>query len=227
MQGGFFQRKKSKSKAKEPKAESSESLATFNKYSNKEDGDDPEGQSFRIGPEGIGALCDDLGIDPSEDVRILVLLWKMGANAKPGEISQSEWQSGCQELGIYNIDDFKAHLSRLDPGFLEHSEFRSLYKFVFQFSREGTHKTLEKDMVVALLEMILKPRNNEHLDNFLEFLQSTDDNARVALDQWVSFLDFSVSVGADCAGYDDDEENCAWPVLIDEYVDWVKLKKKP
>jgi len=79
----------------------------------------------------------------------------MGANSKPGDISQSEWQAGSDKLGICTVEDFKGHLTRLDPGFMEHIEFKGLYKFVFQFSREGTHKTLEKDMVVALMQMIL------------------------------------------------------------------------
>jgi len=64
-----------------------------------------------------------------------------------------------------------------------------------------------------------------HLDQFCEFLQSNDDNARIALDQWVSFLDFSINCPSHCKGYDEDEANCAWPVLIDEYVDWVRVRK--
>mgnify|MGYP003933275353 FL=1 len=128
-------------------------------------------------------------------------------------------------MNCYTIDDFKSYLTRLDPGFLEHSEFRSLFKFAFQFSREGTHKTLEKDIVVVLLQMTLSSRNNAHVDQFCEFLTATEGNLRITLDQWCSFLDFSVNISVDCAGYDEDDENCAWPVLIDEYVDWVKARK--
>ena len=78
---------------------------------------------------------------------------------------------------------------------------------------------------MALMQMILGPRNNDHLDAFVEFLGSIQgENVRIAQDQWVSFLDFSVSVPADCKGYEEDDENCAWPVLIDEYCAWVKAK---
>lgn len=38
----------------------------------------------------------------------------------------------------------KELLPGLDVGFIEKSEFRDFFKFVFQFSREGTHKTIGK-----------------------------------------------------------------------------------
>ena len=101
-----------------------------------------------------------------------------------------------------------------------------MFKFVFQFSREGTHKTLERDLVVALLQMVLGSRGNAHCTKFCEFLEGMGEaNVRINLDQWTSFLEFSVNINADCAGYDDDE-NAAWPVLIDEFVDWLRAYKK-
>ena len=65
--------------------------------------DDP----FSISMEGIGDLCDDLDLDPTVDIRVLVLFFKLGANSKPGEISQTEWNRGCEALGLENVDDFK------------------------------------------------------------------------------------------------------------------------
>jgi len=55
------------------------------------DDDDPH----VAGMEGISKFCEDLGIDPLEDIRILVLLWKMGANDKPAQINKLE--VGCEE----------------------------------------------------------------------------------------------------------------------------------
>ena len=64
-------------------------------------------------------------------------------------------------------------------------------QFVFQFSREGTNKTIEKDMVVALLQMVLEGRGNAHVDAFCEFLESGgDENNRISLDSWQNFLTF-------------------------------------
>lgn len=100
-------------------------------------------------------------------------------------------------------------------------------KFVFQFSRSGTHKTLDKDLVVGLMKLCLGGGriNAERLDTFCEFLETTKDEgySKITLDQWRSFLDFSYEV-TDLASYD--ESSSAWPVLIDEYVEFMEKKTK-
>ena len=40
--------------------------------------------------EGISSLCEKLNLDPLEDIRVLVLLWKLGANEKPAQITKDE-----------------------------------------------------------------------------------------------------------------------------------------
>ena len=39
---------------------------------------------------GISKLCEKLELDPLEDIRVLVLLWKLGAVKKPAEINKEE-----------------------------------------------------------------------------------------------------------------------------------------
>lgn len=170
--------------------------------------------------EGICTIAENLNIDPMEDVRILVLLHKLGANAKPGQISREEWKKGCQDLQADSIEKMKDLLPSFDTGFMVDSEFRDFYKFCFQFNRQGTHKTLEKDLVIGLLEMTLKGRiDQERVSSFIQFLNETKDASydRITLDQWLSFLDFS----KECTDLNEyDEENSAWPVLIDDFVDY-------
>ena len=43
---------------------------------------------------------------------------------------------------------------------------------------------------------------------------------RITLDQWDSFLQFQHNVKVDLSDYD--AENGAWPLLLDEYVEWKK-----
>ena len=88
---------------------------------------------------------------------------------------------------------------------------------MFQFSREGTNKTLEKEMVVGLLPILLDLHRAPHLDYFLNFLQSIS-NPRITFDEWNSFLQFQQQCPVDLEGYDEDG---AWPVLLDEYVEWL------
>jgi hypothetical protein len=62
------------------------------------------------------------------------------------------------------------------------------------------------------------------ISSFQEFLNTTKDVSydRVTLDQWLSFFDFCLDC-QDLTQYD--EENSAWPVLIDDYVDFATSMK--
>ena len=71
-----------------------------------------------------------------------MLCWKLGAVAKPGCITRTEFLKSMESLGFNQISNLKDALPTFDPGFLEDREFREFYRFVFQFSREGTNKTI-------------------------------------------------------------------------------------
>mmetsp|Transcript_9610 Transcript_9610/g.23293 ORF Transcript_9610/g.23293 Transcript_9610/m.23293 type:complete len:234 (+) Transcript_9610:188-889(+) len=174
--------------------------------------------------DGIVKLCEQLDIDPESDVRILVLLWKLGSKEKPAQITKEEFMGGCNNLEIDTIEKLKSLLPSLDTGFLDQDEFKSFYKFCFQFNRQGTHKTLDKDMVVALWNMLLKGRiPDERLDTFCTFTEIQKSYTRITLDQWTSFLDFCHEC-EDLSTYD--ESTSAWPVLIDDYVEYMEEQQK-
>jgi len=176
------------------------------------------------GMEGISQLCEQLNIDPLEDMRVLVLLWKMGANEKPAQISKQEWMQGCTKLQVDSVAKFESILPSLDTGFLDQTEFKDFYKFCFQFNRQGTHRTLDKELVVALLKMVVKGRIAvDRLNSFCDFVEAQESYTRITLDQWTSFLDFCYEC-EDLSSYD--ESSSAWPVLIDEYVEYMEEKQK-
>jgi hypothetical protein len=172
--------------------------------------------------EGISKLCDMLSLD-IEDIRILVLLWKMNAVEKPAQITKKEWLKGCNDLQLDSLDKFKKLLPSLETGFLDRSEYKDFYKYCFQFNRQGTHRTLDKDLVVALLQIVLKDRIPQNrLVSFCNFLEKSQ-YTRITLDQWTSFLDFCYEC-EDISSYD--VNNSAWPVLIDEYVEYMEEQDK-
>jgi Cullin binding len=99
-------------------------------------------------------------------------------------------------------------------------------KFCFQFNREGTHKTLDKELVIMLLQLLLNdsPRvSSERLQSFCQFLEQNAAYTRITLDQWTSFWDFTQEC-EDIHGYD--ESTSAWPVLIDDYVEYLEQTNK-
>ncbi len=80
------------------------------------------------GMDGIVKLCEHLDLDPFEDIRVLVLLWKLGSKEKPAQISKEEFLSGCCTLQVDSIEKFQALLPSLDTGFLDEAEFKEFYK---------------------------------------------------------------------------------------------------
>ena len=77
---------------------------------------------------------------------------------------------------------------------------------------------------MALLGMVLKDRiPSDRLDTFSAFLEAQKSYTRITLDQWTSFLDFCYEC-EDLSTYD--ESTSAWPVLIDEYVEYVEEQQK-
>ncbi len=77
---------------------------------------------------GISKLCTLLSLDPYEDIRVLVLLWKLGATKKPAEIQRDEFVSGSFNMNFDSVDKLKELVPSLDTGFLDMDEFKDFYK---------------------------------------------------------------------------------------------------
>ena len=71
-----------------------------------------------------------------------------------------------------------------------------------------------------MMTMLLKPRW-PLLELFLEYLNYTKYRV-VNKDQYYNVLDFSIAVSMDLRTYD---ENGAWPVMLDEFVEWCRAYK--
>lgn len=78
--------------------------------------------------DGIVALCEKLDLDPFEDVRVLVLMWKLGSREKPAQISKEEFVSGCVQYNLDSVDAMKDFIPSLDVGFMDQTEFKDFYK---------------------------------------------------------------------------------------------------
>lgn len=113
-------------------------------------------------------------------------------------------------------------LLRLTSLSLSHTQTQ----FCFQFNREGTHKTWDKELVVLLLQLVLQKTKRvaaDRVESFCAFLEASPDYQRITLDQWTSFWDFSQECD-DLSSYD--EATSAWPVLMDEYVEYMEDLQK-
>lgn len=128
----MFSSKKAKPAAAPPapsKSDKFDAKAVEELFETLADPDDPE----LVSMEGIGKLSVSLGLDPSTDVRVLVLVWKLGGVSKPGAITKAEFVKGFQTLQASSVDKLKTLLPSFDPGFLDRTEFRGAHGLVLLF----------------------------------------------------------------------------------------------
>nr|CAG4648875.1 EOG090X0DAO [Polyphemus pediculus] len=172
-----------------------------------------------IGPEGVETLCKDLGVDP-ENISLLVLAWKMGAK-QMGYFTMQEWLHGLTELQCDSLAKLQAKLSQLHTVLQDSSSFKSIYRYAFDFARDKDQRSLDIETAKAMLGLLLGKQWK--LSNpFFLFL----DQSRYRVlnkDQWCNVLEFSRAVDTDLKNYDVDG---AWPVMLDEFVEWLKNSRE-
>uniref|UniRef100_A0A7I4D2D4 Defective in cullin neddylation protein n=1 Tax=Physcomitrium patens TaxID=3218 RepID=A0A7I4D2D4_PHYPA len=96
----------------------------FNQYADK-------AEDHCIGPEGIEALCEDLGVPPT-DVRILLLAWKLQA-ARQGYFSLEEWRKGLKSMRVDSLDKLRKALPSLQQEMVSPYNFKDFYTFSFKY----------------------------------------------------------------------------------------------
>mmetsp|Transcript_4791 Transcript_4791/g.8693 ORF Transcript_4791/g.8693 Transcript_4791/m.8693 type:complete len:252 (-) Transcript_4791:144-899(-) len=170
--------------------------------------------------EGVGQFCEDLEVDPS-DVVLLVVSWHMNA-ATMCEFSREEFINGMASLGCDSIDKLKAVFGKLRDEMRDDTKFRDIYNYAFDFSREKGQKCLQLDTAVAMWQLIFSAHPWPLVDEWCEFLQEHHNRA-ISKDTWTQLLDFIKSISPDFSNFD---ENGAWPYLIDEFVEFVNEKRK-
>nr|CAG4642030.1 EOG090X0DAO [Eurycercus lamellatus] len=171
-----------------------------------------------IGPEGVEAFCKDLGVDP-ENVALLVLAWKMGAK-QMGYFTLQEWLLGLTDLQCDSLSKLQGKLNYLHLLLQDSSNFKAIYRYAFDFSRDKDQRSLDIETAKAMLGLLLG-RQWSLLNSFFQFL----DQSRYRVlnkDQWCNVLEFSRAVHPDLKNYDVDG---AWPVMLDEFVEWLKISR--
>ncbi|KAI9561057.1 hypothetical protein GHT06_012013 [Daphnia sinensis] len=186
-------------------------IAWFRQYSTPNNAD-------TIGPEGVEAFCRDLNVEP-ENIALLVLSWKMGAK-QMGFFTLQEWLLGLTDLQCDSLAKLQGKLNYLHSLLLDSSNFKSIYRYAFDFSRDKDQRSLDVETAKAMLGLLLG-RQWSLLNSFFQFL----DQSRYRVlnkDQWCNVLEFSRAVDVDLKNYDVDG---AWPVMLDEFVEWLKVTR--
>ncbi|KAG2444397.1 hypothetical protein HXX76_001150 [Chlamydomonas incerta] len=191
--------------------------ALYRRY--KEPGED------HIGVDGVQKFCEDLGVEPS-DIVMLVISYHMGA-AVMCEYSQGEFVTGLMKLGAETLGRLRSKLPELRSSLAKADTFRAVYSFAYDFSREKGQKCVQLDSAVGMWRLLLEsphagPNAWPLVDDWVAFLEARHNNRAIAKDTWLQLLDFIRSVKPDFSNFD---ENSAWPYLLDEFVEHMREKR--
>ncbi|KAF9546548.1 hypothetical protein EC957_009625 [Mortierella hygrophila] len=184
----------------------------FKTYTGLEDDEDFDRE--QIGPAGIAKLCEDIDVS-LETVDMLVLAYHLNADTMP-IFTKDEWAKGMKKLEVDSIERFKAKLPGLVEKLKDPAHFKEFYRYIFMFAKDSEQKCMPVDTACAMISTVMKGRPHEQ--RFVEYLGVKKPIKVINKDQWYNFLDFSDTISEDLSNYDG--LSSAWPVLLDEYVEW-------
>ncbi|KAG0069559.1 DCN1-like protein 5, partial [Linnemannia elongata] len=184
----------------------------FKTYTGLEDDEDFDRE--QIGPVGIAKLCEDIDVS-LETVDMLVLAYHLEADTMP-IFTKDEWAKGMKKLEIDSTERLKAKLPGLVEKLKVPTHFKEFYRYIFMFAKDSEQKCMPVDTACAMISTVMKGRPHE--ERFVEYLGVKKPIKVINKDQWYNFLDFSDTISEDLSNYDG--LSSAWPVLLDEYVEW-------
>ncbi|XP_012944207.1 DCN1-like protein 4 [Aplysia californica] len=168
-----------------------------------------------LGPEGMEKFCEDIGVEP-ENIVMLSLAFKLNAK-RMGFFTAEEWMKGMTELQCDTITKLQNRLDYLRALLSDPTCFKNIYRFAFDFARDKDQRSMDIETAKAMLSLVLG-KNWPLFSSFHQFLEQAKYKV-INKDQWCNILEFSRAIQSDLSNYDEDG---AWPVMLDEFVEWLK-----
>ena len=173
----------------------------------------------------------------ANDWTTLALAWRWKCK-QGGVIYRSEFIDGMRAMGCETIEQLQSEVTRLKEQLLDvghRSDYKDFFAFVFHFVRrthETNRRTIAMDTACRLLESLLRARYSVHVERLCRYMREVGGGAgsrgaagRVTFDQWQSLLDWIENMDLEYLGYE--EDNSCWPVMLDDFIEWMRQHDKP
>jgi len=185
--------------------------AFFNKYKKQ---DDP----LMMDSSGIAVLFGDIGVEPTDPVA-LVIACRCNAH-EMGVFTKDEFKRGMEYIRADSSSQLAERIPKLRSELTDRSTLKEIYAYTFSFALERGQKNLAIEDAIAYWELLLKG----HFSLLTEWVEFVRDHCRntISRDLWMMILDLAISCRPDLSDYDSEG---AWPVLIDDFVDWYRKNR--
>lgn len=112
---------------------------------------------------------------------------------------------------------FEGDIASLKESFATPADFRNFYMYAFEYNKPPENRSLPIETARQLFPILLEGRFR-HLGLWQEFL--ADRKLAISKDTYALLWDFVNTIDDSMSNFD--VENGAWPVLLDEFVEFAK-----
>eukprot|EP01127_Copromyxa_protea_P017463 TRINITY_DN5315_c0_g1_i1.p1 TRINITY_DN5315_c0_g1~~TRINITY_DN5315_c0_g1_i1.p1 ORF type:complete len:617 (-),score=129.10 TRINITY_DN5315_c0_g1_i1:59-1843(-) len=181
----------------------------FKKAGQEAEDDDEDHINFN----GTLALAEQLGIDPTTDLGLLLIAWKLNCTTT-FEFTLEEWMIGWSTQGCVTLEDFKEAIQKWKKDIQDPNNYITFYTFCGDYLKEGK-KVLPINEAIQAWDLILKPRGWPLYDDWIAFVK--ENVKAINPDTWNMLWKFISEFQKDMKAYN--EADC-WPYTFDEFHEW-------